>query len=43
MKELKVIFQNKENFDYHDILQPINPIEKPIDPPLVIENLELIH
>lgn len=28
VKELRVIFH--ENFDYHDVLNPINPIEEPI-------------
>ena len=40
VKELKTIFH--ENFDYHEILNPINIREKPEEPPLIIENLELI-
>lgn len=41
VKELKVIFT--EDFDYHNVLSPINVREKPEDPPIIIENLELIH
>ena len=39
IKELKVIF--KENFDYHDILKPINVREQPETPPKVLDNLQL--
>ena len=35
VKELKVIFTN--DFDYHNVLKPINPIEQPENPPQVIE------
>ncbi len=41
VKELKVIFK-VDNFDYHNVLKPINVREKPEDPPIIIENLELI-
>lgn len=40
IKELKVIL--KPDFDYHNVLKPINVREKPEDPPIIIENLELI-
>lgn len=40
VKELKIVFQDK-NFDYHNILKPINVREEPEKPP-VIEHLELI-
>ncbi|KKN33668.1 hypothetical protein LCGC14_0801610 [marine sediment metagenome] len=35
VKELRVIFT--EDFDYHNVLKPINPIEQPEVPPQVIE------
>lgn len=43
IKELKVKFEITpgESFDYHNILKPIR--EKPEDPPIIIESLELIH
>lgn len=41
IKELKVIFQG-DKFDYHEVLKPINVREKPEDPPIIIDNLELI-
>jgi hypothetical protein len=41
VKELKVIFN--EGFHYTDILKPINAREKPEDPSMIVENLELIH
>lgn len=37
VKELKVIF-NTDNFDYHNVLKPIEPRSEPE----IIENLELI-
>ena len=40
IKELKIVF-NKDNFDYHDILSPINPIEEPISPPIMVEVLNV--
>ena len=44
IKELKVIF-NVDNFDYHNVLAPINVRETPEDPPKVIEieQLQLIE
>ena len=33
VKELKIVFQGKENFDYHQILRPIEPITKIESPP----------
>lgn len=41
VNDLKIIFT--EDFDYHDILQPINIRETPEVSPLIIENLELSH
>ncbi len=35
VKELKVIFT--DDFNYHDILKPIDPIEEIVDPPVLIE------
>lgn len=37
VKELKVIFT--DDFNYHDVLKPINPIEEIVDPPILIEIL----
>lgn len=37
VKELRVIFT--EDFDYHDVLNPINSIEIPVNPPMAIEVL----
>ncbi len=34
VKELKVIFT--EDFNYHDVLKPINPIEELVSPPIPI-------
>ena len=42
IKELKIIF-HVDNFDYHNILKPINVRETPEDPPIIIGNIELIH
>ena len=45
IKELTVKFEITpgETFDYHNILEPINTRETIEDPPIIIENLELIH
>ncbi|KKL77882.1 hypothetical protein LCGC14_2030430 [marine sediment metagenome] len=37
VKDLKGIFN--EDFNYHDILKPINPIEEPIIPSIMVEIL----
>lgn len=37
VKEMKSIF--KENFYYKDYLKPVNPIEEPVDPPVLIRVL----
>lgn len=34
IKELKIIFT--DDFNYHDILKPINPIEEIVNPPVLI-------
>ena len=41
IKELNIIF--KEDFDYHDILKPVNGRTEPETPAIVIENWELIY
>ncbi len=43
VKELKFIFQDKNNFDYHNILSPVNSRTQIEDSPIIIENLELIN
>lgn len=35
IKDLKVIFT--EDFNYHDVLKPINPIEETVAPPVMVE------
>jgi len=36
VKELKVILTG-DNFNYRDVLSPINPISEPVSPPIAIE------
>ena len=38
---MKNIFH--DGFDYHEVLKPIEPIREPEDPPIRIDNLELIQ
>jgi len=35
VKELKVVFT--DDFNYHDILSPVNPIEMPVNPPIMAQ------
>ncbi|MFW9971906.1 MAG: DUF6011 domain-containing protein [Candidatus Odinarchaeota archaeon] len=37
VSELKIIFT--EDFDYHDVLKPVNQIDEPVSPPTIIEVL----
>ncbi len=42
IKELKVIFT--EDFNYHDVLKPINGREQPEEPPIIdFFQIELAH
>ena len=34
VKEMKTIFT--ENFNYHDVLKPVNPIDVPVNPPIQV-------